>query len=33
MIDPDSLNILETKLSNNIHIKEVPEFDMEPYVL
>ena len=33
MIDPDSLNILETKLSNNFHIKEVPEFDMEAYVL
>ena len=33
MIDPDSINVLETNLSHNIHIREVPEFDMEAYIL
>ena len=33
MIDPDGIQIQETNLSNKINIKEVPEFDMEPYLL
>lgn len=33
MIDPDGIQILDTKLSSQINIGEVPEFDMEPYML
>lgn len=33
MIDPDGIQILENKLSNKFNLKEVPEFDMDPYTL
>lgn len=33
MIDPDGLNITTTALQDTIHIKEVPELDMEVYSL
>lgn len=33
MLDPDGIQIQETNLSNKISIIEVPEFDMEPYLL
>ena len=33
MIDPDGIQILEHKLDNTINIKEVPAFDIEPYLL
>ena len=33
MIDPDGIQILENKLSTKFNLKEVPEFDMDPYTL